>query len=180
MSKKDLREWLSYEKKRYKIGNSFLSFICAVLFLSEKSVLWRVQKRLRITEYHKNCGHRLRYKISLSMYHRLSFKIGIKIPPNTCGKGLHIVHLGSVLVNSGARIGENVSFHINTSVVDGQNGKNAVIGRGTILFVGATVLKGATVAENVMIGAGAVVTHDITEDGACVAGVPAKIISKRK
>ena len=179
-SKKDLKTWLSYERRKYKIGNSLLSFISAILFLSEKKVTWRIQRRLRICEYHLNCGHKLRYKINLALYHRLSFKVGIKIPPNTCGKGLFIVHLGSVLVNSGAKIGEDVSFHINTSVVAGPNNKNAVIGDGTILFVGSTVLKGVTVAENVMIGAGAVVTKDILEDSVCVAGAPAKTVSKRK
>ena len=109
-SKKDLKAWLSYERKKYKIGNGLASFISAVLFLSEKYVLWRIQRRLRITEYHLNCGHKLRYKINLAIYHSNAFRIGINVPPNTCGKGLKIVHIGSVLINKDARIGEDAVF----------------------------------------------------------------------
>ena len=179
-SKKDLNAWLDYERKKYKIGNSLLSFISAILFLSEKKVIWRIQRRLRITEYHLNCGHKLRYKINLAMYHRLSFKVGVKIPPNTCGKGLWIVHLGSILINSEARIGENASFHINSSIVAGSNNKNAVIGDNVIFYVGATVIKGVTIADKTRIGAGAVVNKDVVDCGMCVAGVPAKIVSESK
>ena len=173
-SRKDLKAWLKYEKKKYKIVNGLISFICAVLFLSEKHILWRIQKRLRICEYHLNCGHKLRYKMNLAKYHSRAFRVGVNIPPNTCGKGLRIVHVGSVLVNQNARIGEDAVFHINTAIVAGREGKNAVIGDRLMMFVGSTIVKGVTVADGVTVGAGAVVTKDIEESNVVVAGVPAK------
>lgn len=39
----------------------------------------------------------------------------------------------------------------------------------------ATIMGGITIGENALVGAGAVVTHDVP-DYAIVAGVPAKII----
>lgn len=112
------------------------------------------------------------------MYHRLALKAGIKIPPNTCGKGLKIVHLGDVLIHEKARIGEDAVFHVNTAIVAGRE-QHAVLGNGVYLFVGATVINGAIVNDHVMIGAGAVVTKDIVESNVCVAGVPAKKVSVR-
>ena len=45
------------------------------------------------------------------------------------------------------------------------------------IFTGATVFGGITVGDNVTIGAGAVVNHDIPCD-CTVAGNPAKIVKK--
>ena len=177
-SKKDLNEWLDYERKKYKIGNSLASFISAILFLSEKHILWRIQRRLRICEYHLNCRHKLRYKINIAIYHSNAFRAGINIPPNTCGKGLKIVHLGNVLINQNARIGEDAVFHVNTAIVAGSEGKKAVVGNNLLMFVGSTIVKGVTVSDNVRVAAGAVVTKDVEENNVSVAGVPAKIIKK--
>ena len=158
------------------MGNPISAFLGGWLFFSEKGVLWCIQRRLRICEYHLNCGHKLRYKMNLLLYHRRAFKVGIKIPPNTCGKGLRIVHIGQILINAGAVIGENAALHVNTSIVAGAHGRNAVIGDNLLMFVGATVIKGSTIADNVTIGAGAVVNRDVEESNVSVAGVPAKIL----
>ena len=179
-SKADLKEWLAYEKNQYGIGNSVISFVLAWLYVSEKHISWRIQRRLRVTEYYLNCGHRFRYKLSVALYHRIAFKAGIKIPPNTCGKGLHIVHLGDIMINEDARIGEDAVLHINCVVSAGSAGKKAVLGDGVYLFIGAKVLKGVAVNDRVMIGAGAVVTKDIQESNICVAGIPAHKVSDRK
>jgi len=52
-----------------------------------------------------------------------------------------------------------------------------LIKRGASLGSNATILCGVTVGENVIVGAGSVVTHDIPA-GAVVAGNPARIIRK--
>jgi UDP-2-acetamido-3-amino-2,3-dideoxy-glucuronate N-acetyltransferase len=53
---------------------------------------------------------------------------------------------------------------------------NTVIKRGASIGANATVLPGITIEENVMIGAGAVVTHNVPRN-AIVAGNPGRIIS---
>jgi acetyltransferase-like isoleucine patch superfamily enzyme len=51
--------------------------------------------------------------------------------------------------------------------------------RGASIGSGATILCGVTIGENAMIGAGAVVTHDVAP-GETVAGVPARALSRQR
>ena len=51
---------------------------------------------------------------------------------------------------------------------------NTVVKRGASIGANATILPGLTIGENVMVGAGSVVTHDVPRD-AIVAGNPARI-----
>ena len=48
--------------------------------------------------------------------------------------------------------------------------------RGSSLGSGAVILCGVTIGEGALVGAGAVVTHDVS-DGATVAGVPARVVA---
>jgi acetyltransferase-like isoleucine patch superfamily enzyme len=54
-----------------------------------------------------------------------------------------------------------------------------LVKRGASLGTGAVILCGVTIGERAMIGAGAVVTHDVP-DGATVAGVPARLQAKKE
>ena len=75
-------------------------------------------------------------------------------------------------------MGENVSLHINTSfVAQGVTGDVPIIGNGVVVGVGASVVGGIRIADNVAVGANAVVTKDILEENIAVAGVPAKKVS---
>ena len=53
----------------------------------------------------------------------------------------------------------------------------AVIGNNCYFGSGAKVIGAVTIADDVAVGAGAVVTKDITEPGTTWAGVPARKIS---
>jgi acetyltransferase-like isoleucine patch superfamily enzyme len=50
--------------------------------------------------------------------------------------------------------------------------------RGASIGSGATILCGLTIGENALVGAGAVVTRDVSAD-ATVAGVPARLLARR-
>lgn len=54
-------------------------------------------------------------------------------------------------------------------------GRDIRIGQGCFIGAGASILGGVTLGDNVIVGAGAVVTSDVP-DGAFVAGVPARKI----
>ena len=89
------------------------------------------------------------------------------------------MHLGLIVMNSSAQVGENCLFHVNTTLVaKGTSGDAPVLDEGVIVGVGASVIGGVYVAKNVAIGALAVVTKDIKEEKVAVAGIPAKPISK--
>ncbi len=176
-SKKDLRDWLNDEAAKYGL-KSPKNRIIKTLLGSESVLVWRYHRRLRVTEYHYNCRHLLRYLLSQRRLNILRRKTGISIGLNCFARGLHIVHLGSILVNGRTRVGENCSIHINTALVaQGKSNETPVIGNNCIIGVGATIVGGVHLADHIAVGAGAVVTSSFEEDNISVAGVPAKKIS---
>ena len=54
--------------------------------------------------------------------------------------------------------------------------KSVVIKRGAVISVGCIIIAGVTIGENAIVGAGSVVTKDISESG-IYAGNPAKKIA---
>ena len=99
------------------------------------------------------------------------------------GKGLRIAHFGYIVVPSGTILGNHVCLR--PGVVIGKRDVNLEIGRGTVVGnyvefgVGSKIMGPVTIGDNVIIGANAVVTHDIPSN-CVVAGVPARIIRKLK
>jgi len=171
-SRSDLHAWLLYEKKKYTSVTKFWR----LMPLSEQDAIWRYQRRLRVTEYHMNTGHKLRYLFSRLRLHKMQFRYGMKIKLNSCGKGLKIMHLGSILTNGD--LGEDCSLHVNTSIVSGgRDTGTPVIGSHAVIGVGAVVVGSVTLGSGIAIGANAVVTKSFEEDNIAIAGVPAKKIS---
>ena len=177
-SKKDLKEYLDYEYKKYfKNKSKFKVWLISKFNIGEKYVIWNFQRNLRKYEYHLNTNHKVKkifYKIKVA---RLSNKYGLNISPNCFDKGLKIMHLGSILVNGGAKIGSDCSIHINTCIVaGGNNHASPKIGNQVIIGVGSIILGDIDIGDNCVIGAGAVVNKSFSNN-VTIAGVPAKIIS---
>lgn len=172
-TKAQMKEWIRYELSRYGKSRQ------VVLPVSENAVLRKHLILLRKAEYHLNCGHKLLgwiYKYRLGW---LQNKYALHIPINVCAKGLYIIHLGPVLVNKEAAIGEDCCLHLNTGIVAGGTNDGApVLGKGVVVGIGAVVLGNVHIADYVAIGANAVVNKDVTEPNIAVAGVPAKKISE--
>ena len=51
-----------------------------------------------------------------------------------------------------------------------------IIGNNVLLFAGAKIIGNVRIGNNVVVGANAVVTHDVP-DNAVVVGIPAKVIN---
>lgn len=105
---------------------------------------------------------------------------GLKVGKNTAiNSGFNIDSAWPWLVS----IGDNVTISTNVTILAHDASTNIVqqstkLGRvaiGSNVFVGTrtVILCGVTVGDNVVIGAGSVVTHDLPSDGV-YAGVPAK------
>lgn len=111
---------------------------------------------------------------------RLGAKLGFIISAGCFGEGLKLEHYGSVIVNPKSRIGRNCIIHGNCCI--GSNGgypdDSPVIGDNVDIGQNAQILGGIRIADNVKIGAGAVVVKDIETPGVTVVGIPAKIIGQ--
>lgn len=107
----------------------------------------------------------------------LGVKLGIYIPEYTCGKNLKIWHYGNVIINGYSKIGENVIFHGNNCVGnDGISEHAPKIGNNVDVGFGAIIIGNVIIADNITIGAGAVVNKSFTTAGVTLVGVPAKMI----
>ena len=175
-NKKELKEWLRYERNRYYINHSFLS-IFLHLAGSEKHIIWAFQRRLRLSEYYHNTHKPIRECISHLLLNHYRNKYGLRIGLNVCNKGLRIKHLGSILINGNARIGKDVTFHIHTAIVaKGNSDEVPIIGHRCVIGVGATIVGGIRLADGVMVGANALVCKDELHEDVTIVGNPARRI----
>lgn len=175
-TKRDLREYLEQDARA-----NGRSSVRARLFGDE---IWKFQRTLRKLEY--CCNQRgskkwllTPYKVCLKIaYHRLSLRCGFSIPVNTFGKGLAIPHYGTIVVAKKAKVGCFCRIHEGVTI-GATNGSDqaAVIGNNVFVGSGAKIIGDVTIADDVAIGANAVVTHSIFEKGTTWGGVPAKKIS---
>lgn len=146
--------------------------------VSERDILGKHQVLLRKTEYHFNVGHKWIGNLYRLRLKKLQNRHSLHIPLNCCGRGLRIIHLGPILINGNAVVGKNCWFHINTALVAGGTNDDApILDDGVVVGIGAIVLGGAHIAENIAIGANAVVNRSFEERDIAIAGVPAKKIS---
>lgn len=172
-TKKMLKEFLDYELPGY--GNQGIQ---KILFANENSLLRRHQILLRKTEYHMNTKHRILAAIYKFRLYKFQNRYELHIPLNCCDKGLRIMHLGPILMNNRVTVGKDCKFHMNTALVaGGTNDDVPTLGNGIVVGIGAVVLGGVILADNIAIGANAVVNKSFFEENIAIAGVPAHKIS---
>lgn len=114
----------------------------------------------------------------LIRFRQKSRQLGFSIPINTCEKGLSLVHFGLIVINSKAKIGRNCRIHEGVTI-GATNGSDEapIIGNNVFIGSGAKIIGGIKIADDVSIGANAVVVKDVLEPGITVGGIPAKKIS---
>lgn len=128
---------------------------------------------LRKAEYYTNCNKIgaawFRYKLRL-----YGIKLGITIGLNCFGKGLYIPHYGCIVVNGSAHFGDWCVIQCGTNVSEKVVGKNHIY-----IGAGAKIMTGVCIADDVIIGANAVVLKNIESANTVWAGVPAKMVSDK-
>lgn len=148
--------------------------------------IWKFILTLRKLDYYKS-QRGIKRLLTLPLrgfyrirYHRLSLLLNFTIPVDAFGKGLAIVHYGTIVVSRHAKIGENCRIHEGVTI-GATNGSEraAQIGNNVFLASGAKIIGDITVANDVAIAANAVVTASITEPGTTWGGVPAGKISDK-
>ncbi len=179
----DVTNWKNvrlFIKKDFEVSHGefkYISFFKALLFEAGfKYVFW-----LRITRYFylRKRMNLIRFAISRCILKHYSYKYGFDISYRTeIEKGFSIAHFGSIII-SAERIGDNCC--VRPGVVIGGKLSEAglpTIGNNVQFGVGCKALGRINIGNNVIIGANAVITHDI-EDNCVVAGIPARVIRKR-
>lgn len=119
-------------------------------------------------------------KIQTLLLHRASIRCGFTIPLGSFDAGLSIAHRGTLVVNPSARIGKNCRIHEGVTI-GSSNGSSqaAIIGDNVFIATGAKIIGAIQIADDVAIGANAVVVKDILEPGTTWAGVPARKVSNK-
>lgn len=146
--------------------------------------VWKFQILMRKTEYRINTAksplQRLIAQLYRLRYHRFCVKMGFHVPLNIFEEGLSVAHYGALVVNSKAKVGKNCRIHAMV-VIGATNGNPAapVLGNNVYIGSGAKVVGDIHIADDVAIGANAVVVKSIDEPGTTWAGVPARKISSR-
>lgn len=142
---------------------------------------WEFQQRLRKYEYYLNCKKGFIDKIILVYlnyrFRKLSLKLNFSIPPNVFGPGLCILHQGTIVINTRAKIGKNCKVEV--CVVVGASGgpdKVPIIGDNVYIGTGAKIYGNIKIPNNVAIAANTAVNKSFNEENILIGGVPGKKI----
>lgn len=147
--------------------------------------IWKFQRLLRTVEFYENCRTSLFWKPFL-IYHSIIFRLyglllGYTIPQHVFGPGLAIASVGTIVVNSCVQAGENCRLHVCVNIGSraGTDTEVPMIGNNVCIGPGAVLFGQISIADNITIGANAVVTRSFTEEGILIAGAPARKIDRR-
>ena len=177
-SKKDYKEYVREDLKA--MGRTKKNFLSTNLDWTLK-----FQLALRKAEYYQNCCKGFWKKPLVSFYkyryRLLGNKCGYTIPLNVCGKGLNIAHLGTIVINSGAKIGDYCRIHVGVNIGTSAGEENAAptIGDRVYIGPGTKIFGPINIASDIVIGANAVVNKSFVTPGVTIGGVPAKQISEK-
>ncbi len=95
------------------------------------------------------------------------------------GGGFYIAHIGTIVIAHHTVIGKNTSMHQGVTIgVSGSGNELPVIGDRVYFGAGSKIVGPVKIGNDVVIGANAVVTHDVP-DNAVVVGIPAKVLNYR-
>ena len=105
-SREDLEFYLQEDSKRNGLYGSYLKYRLNLLIGAEHAYTLKYLRLLRYAEYYYNNSSNYLYKILFYWYkvrlNHLGVKLHIRIPLNTCGYGLRLMHLsggGGILLN---------------------------------------------------------------------------------
>jgi serine O-acetyltransferase len=178
-SKDDLKEYIKLEKELY-LTKSIIQNLKLRITKEPRYFIWKFISYLRYDEYYINNKKSYLNKLILIWIRRRKNHygnlLGLEIHSNTIGKGCMIYHYaGGIIVNSSSKIGENCKFHGMNCIGNGGIGDLGApkLGNNVELGVGAKIIGDVYIADNIIIGANAVVTKSFYKPNIILMGIPA-------
>ena len=176
--------WFYLEADRLALG---VNYERPKIFQDE---IWKFQRLLRKIEFLQNCGKKglsgITFLYSQFSFAKLSVKLGFTIPPNVFGPGLSIAHRGTIVVNSGVRVGKNCRISHCVTIGTGCYAPTLTtsdlvptIGDNVFIGPGAVIVGDIEIADGIAIGANSYVCTSFKESNITIAGCPAKKISNK-
>lgn len=128
--------------------------------------------------YYKNKGNKIEkywYKFKLSRY-RIKYLYEISSEAKI-GRGFYIGHLGPIIINPNAVIGDNVNISSGVTIGQQNRGRkqgSPIIGNNVFIGANSIIVGKISIGNNVLIAPGAYVNFDVPNNS-IVVGNPAKI-----
>ena len=144
--------------------------------------IWKYIRTMRLLDYslhNRTFFNTLRATYYRLKLHRQSIRLGFSISYLAdIGPGFSIAHYGTIVISGNAKIGKNFRIQENTCI-GATNGSNdaAIIGDNVFIGTGAKIIGKVSIANDVAIGANAVVVKSIEEPGTTWGGVPSRKLS---
>ena len=158
---KELKELIFSDLYRYGVKNEKKLSVLA----RHELYGYRYTRVLRKTKFYRDNNKKIRFVINRLKLLYYSEKFGYSIPYETnVGKGLYLGHLGSIVVNYKAQLGNNVNLAQGVTIGLSNSGKKQgvpVIGDNVWIGANATVVGGITIGEDVMIAPNTFVNFDV-------------------
>ena len=189
MNNSELKQLLADEKALY-LGDNKNAVKQMKKSRHKRYYIWEYLYYFRLCQYNmsvrtdKSFGRfekkiaKLKYKCYNKKKNKLSYKSGVEIGiACRIGKNCNIWHSG-VVIN--ADIGDNCIFHGNNILGNkgiGKENLNPTLGNNVDIGAGAVIIGDVKIADDSVIGAGAVVTKSFEDPGSIIVGVPGKKIN---
>ncbi len=179
---RELKSIIKSEKALYMPNaKEYKNYLISKFIHEECYEIFRWIKEYRIAEYYAQHKKSILDKFLYLWHTRKTCKfgnaLGYFIPLGSLGKNVTIYHRGNIIINYRSVIGDGCKLHGDNCI--GNNGtdiKCPVLGKNVDVGIGAKIIGDVTIADDIKIGANAVVTKSFLEPGITIAGVPAKKI----
>ena len=163
-----MNEVIKADKARWGKKKLFYLPQYRFLYFKRQCEYWRSRNKLVFAVYR-------------AVYGRYMIKYMMDIPAKVeIGKGLRIEHIGGIVINSEAKLGENITL-LNGVLIGAQNRGNKkgfpTIGNYVWIGTNAIIVGNIHIGNNVLIAPGAYVNFDVP-DNSIVLGNPGRIIER--
>lgn len=186
-SKEDLKYYIDADLKSRFGENYKLSIInrISAIFIPYP---WKFQILLRKAEFYCNSDKKIIKKILGNIYKIRAYKYGAKcgysVPINVFGPGLFLAHIGTIVINGGAKFGSNARIQACVNVgafskFDENWSENTAPKFGDNIYIGpgAKIFGDIQIGDNVAIGANAVISKSIP--GHCTVVSVNKVVNEK-